>query len=234
MGHLTSSQKKGKKSSYTNRFLKKEVLLDAYPSNLKQLEGYTVKQFIQNKSGSAVLMRLVKANMPPKIYVAPRGIGIGTVLGIGQGCSHLIRQLRDCNTGDSICNLEFNTCGRKHRYRAAGTHGRIQSVKSDVTQVVANGKLYVYDSSLRCMQGVPSGSGKKLKPFGLAGSASKAYKAKGKKYVKVSGNAKNIVDCPGGGSSKKKRGISMCVSRNAPPGRKYGSIAASRTGRKTR
>ena len=45
-------------------------------------------------------------------------------------------------------------------------------------------------------------------------------------------NPINAVDHPFGGGRDKKPGKPKTVSRNAPPGRKVGSIAAKRTGKR--
>ncbi len=48
----------------------------------------------------------------------------------------------------------------------------------------------------------------------------------------VRGIAMNPVDHPHGGGSHQHVGKPSCVSRDAPPGRKVGNIAAKRTGRR--
>ena len=50
------------------------------------------------------------------------------------------------------------------------------------------------------------------------------------KRPKVRGVAMNAVDHPHGGGGHQHLGRPSTVSRNAPPGRKVGQIAASRTG----
>jgi large subunit ribosomal protein L2 len=52
------------------------------------------------------------------------------------------------------------------------------------------------------------------------------------KYPRVSGVAMNAVDHPFGGGNRKHPGKPTTVSRNAPPGRKVGHIAARRTGKR--
>ena len=80
--------------------------------------------------------------------------------------------------------------------------------------------------------GIPAGAGRKEKPFVKAGVMHYARKSRGKLYPRVSGTAMNPVDHPFGG--KTKPGISKAVSRHAPPGRKVGSIAPRRMGKKKR
>jgi large subunit ribosomal protein L2 len=85
----------------------------------------------------------------------------------------------------------------------------------------------------RAVIGVPAGGGRLEKPWIKAGTKWITMHKKGKLYPITSANAMNAVDHPFGGSYS---GVNKpkTVSRNAPPGRKVGSIAAKRTGRKKR
>ena len=57
-------------------------------------------------------------------------------------------------------------------------------------------------------------------------------KARAAKYPTVRGVAMNPVDHPHGGGAHQHVGKSKTPSRSAPPGRKVGSIAAKKTGKK--
>ncbi len=63
-----------------------------------------------------------------------------------------------------------------------------------------------------------------------AGFKYHAMRGRNKRYPKVSGVAMNAVAHPFGGSSSSSKGKAATVSRDAPPGRKVGKIAARRTG----
>ncbi len=80
------------------------------------------------------------------------------------------------------------------------------------------------------MIGVPAGGGRLEKPWVKAGKRSHAMMARGKLYPRTVGVAMNAVDHPYGG--KKKHAKFKTISRHAPPGRKIGSIAARRTGKR--
>jgi len=92
-------------------------------------------------------------------------------------------------------------------------------------------KTKVINSGCRAILGVPAGSGRLEKPWVKAGNKWITMHRRGKLYPRTSANAMNAVDHPFGGSYS---GVNKCktVARNAPPGRKVGSIAAKRTGRK--
>ena len=80
--------------------------------------------------------------------------------------------------------------------------------------------------------GVVAGGGVTEKPLLKAGANYWKYKVKAKKWPTVRGVAMNAVDHPHGGGSHQSVSRSSTVSRNAPPGRKVGHIAARRAGRK--
>ena len=76
------------------------------------------------------------------------------------------------------------------------------------------------------------GGGRKDKPFLKAGKKHNAYRARGKLYPVVRGVAMCAVSHPHGGGGHQHVGKPYTVKRGASPGRKVGSIAAKRTGRK--
>ena len=87
-------------------------------------------------------------------------------------------------------------------------------------------------SKCRATIGVLAGGGRKDKPFLKAGKKFHAYRTRGKQYPTVRGVAMNAVAHPHGGGGHQHVGKPYTVKRGASPGRKVGSVAASRTGRK--
>jgi large subunit ribosomal protein L2 len=83
----------------------------------------------------------------------------------------------------------------------------------------------------RATIGNVSCGGRTEKPFVKAGNKFHAMRAKRKFYPWVRGVAMNAVDHPFGGAQHHP-GKSKSTSRNAPPGRKVGAIASTRTGRR--
>ena len=82
--------------------------------------------------------------------------------------------------------------------------------------------------------GVVAGGGRTTKPLLKAGARFHLQKTKAKNWPKVTCSGMNACSHPFGGGRKKFAGRPTTTSRNAPPGRKVGLIAARRTGRKTR
>ncbi len=94
-------------------------------------------------------------------------------------------------------------------------------------------KTKVFNLSCRAIVGTPAGAGRGDKPWIKAGNKWIAMHKKGKLYPITSANAMNAVDHPFGGSYS---GVNKpkTVSGDAPPGRKVGTVASKRTGRKKR
>ena len=84
----------------------------------------------------------------------------------------------------------------------------------------------------RAAVGIIAGGGRLEKPLLKAGIAFMKMRAKNKLYPVTSGVAMNAVDHPFGSGRGRHMGKPRTVSRHAPPGRKVGSIASRKTGKK--
>jgi large subunit ribosomal protein L2 len=94
------------------------------------------------------------------------------------------------------------------------------------------GKIREFDDRCRVSVGVPAGGGMKDKPWMSVGKKWHAKYARGAKiYPRSAGVNMTPADHPYGGKSKRPR-PSRTVSRHAPPGKKVGSIAARRVGKR--
>ena len=80
------------------------------------------------------------------------------------------------------------------------------------------------------MIGIVGGGGRNEKPVLKAGRKFWMCKAKRKMFPVVGAVNMNPADHPHGGGNHKHLGKPSTVSRNTPPGRKVGLIAARRTG----
>jgi len=117
--------------------------------------------------------------------------------------------------------------------RSSGSFAIISGKKKNrITVTLSSGKTKELNSKCLATIGISAGGGRIKKPWLKAGKKYHALKARGKLYPRTKGVAMNPVDHPFGG--KTKPGISKAVSRHAPPGRKVGSIAPRRMGKKKR
>ncbi len=135
--------------------------------------------------------------------------------------------------GTQIHNVE-NQVGDGGKFvKTAGSFARVIA-KSDkkVTIQFKTKKTKIIDSNCRATIGIVAGGGRKDKPILKAGKKVKIMKGKNKLFPKTSGVAMNAVDHPFGSGRGRHIGKPRTVSRNAPPGRKVGSIASKKTGKK--
>ena len=84
----------------------------------------------------------------------------------------------------------------------------------------------------RASIGIPAGDGRDERPWMKAGKRGHFMKVRGKRYPITSARAMNAVAHPFGSGYGGGIGMPKTVSRDAPPGRKVGSIAARRTGKR--
>ncbi len=135
--------------------------------------------------------------------------------------------------GVPICNVEARPNDGGRFARASGVYATI--VTHDETKTVIklpSGKVKWLNPNCRATIGVVAGGGRVDKPFVKAGKKYHKMKSKASKYPRVRGVAMNAVDHPFGGGGRQHTSKPKTVARGAPAGRKVGSIAARRTGRR--
>ncbi|GIU70797.1 MAG: 50S ribosomal protein L2 [Candidatus Nitrosocaldaceae archaeon] len=134
--------------------------------------------------------------------------------------------------GTAICCIEKNFGDGGKLVRTAGSYATIFGHASNfVTVRLPSGKFVQLDPKCRAIIGVVAGGGRLEKPLLKAGKNYHIARAKGRKYPKVRGVAMAVVFHPHGGGRHQHPGRPTTVSRNTPPGRKVGYIAARKTGR---
>lgn len=135
--------------------------------------------------------------------------------------------------GISVYNIEITPGDGGRLVRAGGSNAIITSHDKEKTVIqLPSGKFKTLHSSCRATIGLLGGGGRKDKPFLKAGKKYIAFKTRGKQFPIVRGVAMNPVSHPHGGGSHQHVGKPSTIKRGASPGRKVGSIAAKRTGRK--
>ncbi len=184
------------------------------------------------RNGPVALVQLPDGS---KEYVlAVEGLGTGDVVHAGPEVEIAAGNttfLRNIPEGTPVCNIEAQPGDGGKFVRASGTFGLIVSREEDKVLVqMPSGKLKWFHPNCRATIGVVAGGGRTDKPFVKAGKKYHKMKSKAAKWPRVRGVAMNAVDHPFGGGKHQHVGKPKTVSRNAPPGRKVGSIAARRTG----
>ncbi len=166
--------------------------------------------------------------------IAPAGIKTGDVIHFGGEEIKLgnVLELGKIPEGTQVCNVELRPGDGGKLCRAPGTSATIIAHEGDRTLVMLPSKRIVsLPSKCRATIGVVAGAGINTKPFLKAGAKFYAMRAKHRYWPIVSAGAKNPVDHPFGGKSRRV-GRPKTRSRRLPPGAKVGSISARRTGRR--
>ena len=134
--------------------------------------------------------------------------------------------------GNLVSNIELQPNDGGALCRASGSYAQIstQTKKGTVVKLPSK-RLKTIHLNSRATIGIVASGGRRDKPFLKAGMKRGFFRAKGHKaFPRVRGVAMNIVTHPFGGGAHQGPGRPTTVSRNAPPGRKVGLIAARRTG----
>ncbi|RLG14687.1 MAG: 50S ribosomal protein L2 [Candidatus Nanohalarchaeota archaeon] len=132
--------------------------------------------------------------------------------------------------GMPVFNIEVRPNDGGKLIRGCGTFGLVVSRdKNKIIVKMPSKKQKSFDPNCRAIVGVVAGGKRTAKPLVKAGNKYHKMKAKSKKYPRISPTNMNARDHKYGGQNFGKQ---KTVSRNAPPGRKIGSIAARRSGKK--
>jgi len=183
---------------------------------------------------STPIVEILLENGKTTNLICAEGLISGQKIEFGKGAIQKIGNvlfLEDIEPGTKIFNIEKNYGDGGKFARASGQYAILVSKKENALVKLPSGKIKSFPLNARATIGFTASSGRINKPFVTAGNKFYAMKAKGKPYPRVRGVAMNAVDHPFGGAQHHV-GHSKATSRHDPAGRKVGSIAASRSGRK--
>ena len=196
----------------------------------------TVIDFIHCPGHSAPLVNVKCEDRTEKLMIAPEGIAVGEVIQSSNDAP-----LKTGNTmplsaiaeGTLVYNLELTPGDGGKFVRASGTFAKVIGKRGELILVqLPSKKTREFSGKCRATVGIVAGAGRSEKPILKAGTMFHKMKARNKLYPIMSGSAQNAVDHPFGNKRTSRKSKARPVSRNAPPGRKVGMIAASRTGRR--
>jgi len=205
--------------------------------NKRNVKETGIVEDILHDPGRSTPITKVKLNNKRVLFLAPEGIKIGDSISYSNNNSDIkignIIQIGNINEGLPIYNVEISPGDGGKLVRAGGNYATVVSHQSDKTVIrLPSGQFKTLNSKCRATIGILAGGGRKDKPFLKAGKKYHASKTRGKQYPIVRGVAMNAVNHPHGGGGHQHVGKPYTVKRGASPGRKVGSIAARRTGRK--
>jgi len=207
-----------------------------YAYDLKDNEGI-VDNILHDPGRTAPLVSIRLKDNKIIYTIAPEGIKIGDKIRYTEEKGNIavgnVLSLGKTPEGTPIYNIELAPGDGGKLVRAGGTTATVVTQHKGRTVVrLPSGRFKTLDSNCRATVGIAAGGGRKDKPFVKAGKKYHAYRTRGKLYPTVRGVAMNAVSHPHGGGAHQHVGKPSSIKRGASPGRKVGSIAAKRTGRK--
>jgi large subunit ribosomal protein L2 len=241
LGKRIRVQRRGRGSSTFRASSHKSVAPVQYPSvSVEEQKGVIngKVEAIMHDPGRGSPMVAVKLETGETYYsVVPEGVYEGQPTQIGDEAAvdvGNVLPLGKIPEGTMVCNIELSPGDGGKMVRASGAYATVVSHTPDGTIVKLPSKRTRYVNDLcRATVGVISGAGRTEKPFLKAGAKFHIMKAKGHLYPRTRGIAM-IAACHPYGSSKKGGRKVTTVSRNAPPGKKVGLIAARSAGSRTK
>jgi large subunit ribosomal protein L2 len=198
--------------------------------------GGQVLEIIHDPGRTAPIARILLENFTEIQNIAPDGMQVGQWVHIGAGKTNeigCIKPLGEIPEGTDIYNIEIRAGDGGKLVRSAGASASVvaQERKQGITRILMpSKKTIMLNSNGLATIGKVAGGGRKEKPFIHAGQMFYNRRVKGKLWPIVCGRAKNSIDHPHGGGRHPHVGRPTTVSRDTPPGRKVGHIAARRTG----
>jgi large subunit ribosomal protein L2 len=207
-----------------------------YSYNLSKTEGI-VEDIIHDPGRTAPIAKVKLKDNSKILIIAHEGVKIGDKITVSDSKDDIgignILSIGNIPEGAPIYNIELSPGDGGKLVRAGGSNATIVSHDKGKTVIqLPSGRFKSLDSGCKATIGVIAGGGRKDKPFLKAGKKHHAFRTRGKQYPKVRGVAMNPVAHPHGGGGHQHVGKPSTVKRSASPGRKVGSIAAKRTGRK--
>ncbi len=239
MGKRITSQRRGKGTSVyrapSHRYRGDIRYRQITPQEMEGAIKGVVQDVVHDPGRSAPLLKVRYEDGGSGYLLACEGVRVGDEIyigaeaGIAQGN---VLPLSRIPEGTPVNNVELTPGDGGKLIRSSGTYGLL--ITHDVGRAVIqlpSGVLKTVDSRCRATIGVVAGGGRRDKPLLKAGKMYYKIKPKAKYWPIVRKVRMNPVAHPYGGGSGAP-GKPTTVSRNAPPGRKVGLIAAKRTGKK--
>jgi large subunit ribosomal protein L2 len=241
MGKRILVQRRGRGSpvfrSLSHRKRGKARYLPLTEKEIEDKVTFTIIDFVHERGRGVPLMLIRYEDGSECFLPAPEGVHVGQTFEQGSGATLKIGNIlfsRNIPEGVWVCNVEMRPGDGGVLCRSSGTHGQIRGHSKDGANVSLPSRFTrKVHFNARAMIGVIAAGGRPDRPFLKAGLKRTFMMAKGHKaFPVVRGVAMNIVSHPHGGGAHQGPGGPTTVSRNAPPGRKVGLIAARRTGLK--
>lgn len=240
MGKRILVRRRGRGSGVFKAPTHRRVAPTSYPTQIRSESTFKgmVKDLIHDP-GRGMPLALLKFDGDLECYiVAPEGLSINQNVSIGVASPIEIGNILPIGkipAGNIILNIESRPGDGGKIARSSGSYAILVAHTPRGTEIKLPSKKSVYlNGRCRATIGVAAGAGRVDKPFLKAGRKAKLMKARGRKWPVVKGTAMVAASHPFGGGRHKHAGKPTTISRDAPPGRKVGLIAARQSGRSKR
>ena len=236
MGHRIISQNRGaggptyRAPSHRYRADIKHIKVDSDET----ITG-VVQEIMRHPARTAPVALMALSSGEMRYILVPEGMYVGQEVACGISAPIVpgnTLHLAEIPEGIPICN---SITARSRRPIRPSLRSCAILVAHDAGQTVVqlpSGEMKWLSPKCMATIGVVAGGGRLDKPLVKAGKSFFKFQSKAKKWPIVRGVAMNAVDHPFGGGGRQHPGRPKTVSRNTPPGRKVGSIAARRTGKR--
>ena len=209
----------------------------SYPNRNDELVG-EVTRFLNDPGRTTPIMEMLYEDLSVSYLLAPEGIRVGDKVHVAgskmvYSLGSVVR-IGDIPEGTPVYNIESKPGDGGKFARGAGAAGYIAShIGSNTSLMLPSRNSITLPNNCKAQLGILAGGGRTDKPRMKAGKNYWMQKPLNRRWPTNRGVKMNPVDHPFGGKQHHK-GKSSMTSRNAPPGRKVGHIAASRVGRRKR
>ena len=242
MGKRIRVQRRGRGGSVFTAHIYRRIAPASYPplavtDTAGQVDGTIVD--IMHDPGRGSPLALIQFSDGKTCCVsAPEGILVSQTISRGAGSPPEIGNILPLGKipeGTMICNVEREPGDGGKIAKASGSHVMVVSHRPGETEVrLPSGASIYLPNNCRAMIGVVSAAGRAEKPFMKAGTKKVWLRSKGRLWPITKGQAMVAASHPHGGGRHKHAGKPTTVSRDTPPGRKVGLIAARQSGRSKR
>jgi large subunit ribosomal protein L2 len=237
LGKRIRVQRRGRGSPTFRASTHKRVAPVQYPSlSTTEQEGVVkgkVTDLIHDPGRGSPMAAVKLENGETYYSVVPEGVYEGQPTQIGDEAAVDIGNvlpLGKIPEGTMVCNVELSPGDGGKMVRSSGAYATVVGHTPDGTILkLPSGHTKYVNDLCRATVGVIAGAGRTEKPFLKAGNKHHLMKAKGHMYPRTRGIAMIAASHPYGSSKKGGRKVTT-VSRNAPPGKKVGLIAARSAG----
>jgi large subunit ribosomal protein L2 len=239
MGKRIRVQRRGRGGPTFRAATHKRVAPACYPTATKELFDTVTRGIVEeilHDPGRGAPLALIRFENGEECYtVVPEGIYTGQQIQMGGKANVEVGNILPVGKipeGTMICNIELKPGDGGKIAKSSGTYATIVAHTAQGTLIkLPSGKTKYVSDYCRATIGVVAGAGRTEKPFLKAGAKFHLMRARGRKYPRTRGKAMVAAVHPYGSSKRSARKVTT-VSRNAPPGKKVGLIAARGTGRK--